>query len=271
MKHVLLLSTGDTIAQRPTQSSVADGAALLATVGPLPYRVVVEDVPAEPGWDMPVGTMLGLARRIQKALGEFDGVVVAQGLESIEDSALLADLTLPARGGVVFTGARRYLDDPDTDGPANLRLALDIAADPRSTGVLVCVDGDVRPARGDLPRRPVRTGEPETDVALIHAYAGMPESTITSAVDAGARGVVLEGSANGSVPVELFTTISELTSWDIPVVVPVTSADSSVGPALVAKVGAIHAMGFTGRQARIALMVALGRGGVSAVGEWFGR
>ncbi|MFD1049757.1 hypothetical protein ACFQ1S_31620 [Kibdelosporangium lantanae] len=81
---------------------------------------------------------------------------------------------------------------------------------------------------------------------------------------------MLAGSANGSVPVELFTTISELTSWDIPVVVPVTSTDSSVGPALVAKVGAIHAMGFTGRQARIALMVALARGGVSGVREWFG-
>ncbi|GAB3883400.1 asparaginase [Kibdelosporangium lantanae] len=269
MRTVLLLATGDTIAQRPTRSSVASGVELLATVGPLPYRVVVEDVIAEPGWDMPVGTMLALARRIQKALGEFDGVVVAQGLESIEDSALLADM-LVGGGGVVFTGARRYLDDPYTDGPANLRVALDTAADPRSVGVMVCVDGAVRPARGDLPAWPVLVGEPETDVALVHAYPGMPESVVTSAVDAGARGVVLAGSANGSVPVELFTTISELTSWDIPVVVPVTSTDSSVGPALVAKVGAIHAMGFTGRQARIALMVALARGGVSGVREWFG-
>ncbi|MFD1051941.1 asparaginase domain-containing protein, partial [Kibdelosporangium lantanae] len=127
MRTVLLLATGDTIAQRPTRSSVASGVELLATVGPLPYRVVVEDVIAEPGWDMPVGTMLALARRIQKALGEFDGVVVAQGLESIEDSALLADM-LVGGGGVVFTGARRYLDDPYTDGPANLRVALDTAA-----------------------------------------------------------------------------------------------------------------------------------------------
>ena len=402
MKRVLLLATGDTIAQRPTRSSVATGAELLSLVhpppraaaddptqvaadgptqvavddptgvavdgdahsasvptsGPVPnsapvptsipgpvgpvsvsvphgstacgdFRVVAEDVLAEPSWDMPVATMLALARRIQQALGDqgFDGVVVAQGLESIEESALLADLTVHARGGIVFTGARRYLDDPYTDGPANLRVALTVAADPRfaNAGALVCVDGSVCPARhyprhhpnpvgadsglapaptsprttlntertspptkfleshpnpceravrtiwGDLPERwPAFKGEPETDVALIRTYPGMAESVVTSAVDAGARGVVLEGSANGCVPVELFTTISELTSWDIPVVVPVTSSDESVGPMLVATVGAVLARGFTGRQARIALMVALGGGGVTAVREWFG-
>jgi L-asparaginase/Glu-tRNA(Gln) amidotransferase subunit D len=451
MKRILLLTTGDTIAQRPTRSSVATGVELLSLVYPptraaadgpmraaadgdapavpvgpvsvphrttarVDFRVVAEDVLAEPSWDMPVGTMLALARRIQQALGDqgFDGVVVAQGLESIEESALLADLLVHARGGIVFTGARRYLDDPHTDGPANLRAALDVAADPRfaNVGALVCVDGSVCPARhypqhdpnpaganpaganpaganpaganpaganpagansagpesgpdsagtkpgpntagadadagpagadsgtdlvgavfgvdpagtylgpepgpepagsilgvpaptspyttlntertspptkfrepnpnpceravrtiwGDLPERwPAFKGEPETDVALIRTYPGMPESVVTSAVDAGARGVVLEGSANGSVPVELFTAISELTSWDIPVVVPVTSSDESVGPMLVAKVGAVLARGFTGRQARIALMVALGGGGVTAVREWFG-
>ncbi|MEV4242642.1 hypothetical protein AB0J63_04445 [Streptosporangium canum] len=60
-------------------------------------------------------------------------------------------------------------------------------------------------------RPPAAAGEPETDVALIKTYPGMDPVLLTAVVDAGARGVVLEGTGMANVPVSLFTTISELT------------------------------------------------------------
>ncbi|TCO48819.1 asparaginase [Actinocrispum wychmicini] len=271
MRRVLLLATGDTIAYRPGSSSVASAAELAAAAGPLSLAVVPADMMAEPSWDMPAGTMLAVARRVGKALSDegFDGVVVTHGLDAMESTSFLTSLLVTAPGGIVFTGARRYLDAPGSDGPRNLAVALTAAAS-RADGVAVCLDGTVQ----DVVRRqwPEPKGEPETDVALIRTYPGMPGSIVYTAVDAGARGVVLEGTGSGSIPVELFSTVSELSDWDIPVVVAATGpAGMSVGPELAERMGAISARGLTPVQARMALMVALGSGGVTAVRDWFAR
>src|SRR4051812_23655099 len=150
---LLLVATGDTIAHRA--AAVATGRELLELAGPPPERVVVEDVLAEPSWDTSVATQLALARRgpqapggpavtsvatqlalarrVRKALvaDEFTGVVVTHGVDTLEETAFLADLVAgPARGGIVFTGAVRPLSEPDPDGPANLAAALRAAADP---------------------------------------------------------------------------------------------------------------------------------------------
>ena len=78
------------------------------------------------------------------------------------------------------------------------------------------------------------------------------------------------------MPVELFTVISELTSWDIPVVVasrarthPAVLDKPFDGTAMATTVGAISARGLSPAHARIALMVALAGGGVAAVRHWF--
>ncbi|EWM17241.1 hypothetical protein [Kutzneria sp. 744] len=114
--------------------------------------------------------------------------------------------------------------------------------------------------------------EPESDVAVIRVYAGMTAAMVNTVVDAGARGIVLEGSGGGNVPIELFATIMELTHWEIPVVivprVPVL-AGPATGAALAEKAGAIIAPGVTAGHARVALMVALGHGGVRAAREMF--
>jgi L-asparaginase len=310
MRRVLLLATGDTIAYG--QSRVASGTELLATVHS--DGVVVEDVMAEPSWDTSPATMLGLARRVRAALLDdgFDGVVVTHGIDTLEETAFLTDLLAgPAawRGGIVFTGAVRSLDEPGSDGPRNLAGSLAAAADPalRGAGAVVCFNDELHAARWatlvdatrvaafssapyprlgrvaegrvDLVAAPpgrLPTGEPESDVALIKTYPGMTPTLLSAVVDAGARGIVLEGTGNGNVPVELFTTISELTEWDIPVVIasrghayPGALEDLPLGTGLAAKVGAIGARGLAPAKARCALMVALGAGGVDAVREWF--
>jgi L-asparaginase len=305
---VLLLATGDTIAHGA--SRVASGAELAAGAP----GVVAEDVLAEPSWDTSSATVFGLARRARRALltEGFSGVVITCGTDALEDTAFLVDLLTAdatARGGIVLTGAVRDRDHPAPDGPANLAASLVAARAVR--GTTVCLDGALHAPRwvrqvdatspagfssaphpllgrvlgdrvvrlADGPPRPPRVaGEPESDVALITTYPGMPPALLSTAVDAGARGVVLAGTGAGNVPVELFTTIAELTGWDVPVVVasrahaPATPLDDlPPGTGLAAKVGAIGARGLAPGKARAALMVALGAGGVPAVREWFAR
>jgi L-asparaginase len=256
--------------------------------------------------------MLAIARRVHAALTEdgFDGVVVTHGVDNLEETAHLTDLLVgpaAALGGVVFTGATRHLDDLSSDGPRNLASSLAVAADPaaRGAGVLVCFDDELHAARWARladPTRPAaftsapyaRLGavvdgkaafvssppplhrrppaEPESDVAVIRVYSGMPAAVVNTVVDAGARGIVLEGSGAGNVPIELFATIMELTHWEIPVVVvprvPVIGRGAT-GAELAEKAGAIIATGMTAGHARVALMVALGHGGVRAARETF--
>jgi L-asparaginase len=322
-RRILLLATGDTIAHsgRPGRSGVASGAALLKSVPAdalAAADVTVEDVLAEPSWDTSPSTMLGLARRARSAILEqgFDGVVITHGVDTLEETAFLADLLAgPAAplGGIVLTGAARHLDDPRTDGPGNLAASIVAAGDPalRGTGAVVCADGELHAARwvsqvdatggppfssaphrplgrvaggrvellaAAPPRPPEASGEPESDVALIKTYPGIEGTLLTAATDAGARGIVLEGTGAGNVPVTLFTTISELTEWEIPVVVA-SRCRTPAAPlgqlrlpgGLAARLGAIGAHGLAPAKARCALMVALGGGGVRAVRDWFAR
>jgi len=298
---LLLLATGDTMAQR--RSSVATGRELLEMAGPPPQRVVVEDVLAEPSWDTSVSTQLALARRVRKALAEdeFTGVVVTHGVDTLEETAFLTDLMVgPARGGIVFTGAFHPLTVPDPDGPDNLRASLVAAADPalRGVGAVVSIRNELHAARrvryamsgfssaprpmlgrvirGEVhltstppPRPPEVGGEPESDVAVLRTYPDMPASLLTTVTDLGAQGVVLEGTGAGNVPVDLFGTIMELSEMDIPVVVASRAFTVDIG--MAQRLGAIGAGGLSAQQARMALMVALGKGGgVAAALRYFG-
>ncbi|GAA1982614.1 asparaginase [Amycolatopsis minnesotensis] len=316
MKRVLVVSTGDTIAQH--RGGVEPCFDLVARVRPgiLGADVRAEDMMAEPSWDTSPATMLALARRVRAAILDehCSGVVVAHGVDTLCETAYLADLLADAaaeRGGIVFTGAVRHLDDPASDGAANLRDAVLAAADPalRGLGAVVCAGGELhaarwvslvdttvatpfssspRPPLGRImgeraeitalaPPRPPRTTDlPETDVALLRTYPGMPPVLLSTVVDAGARGIVLEGTGAGNVPVDLLTTIDELTGWDIPVVLaarahtrPGAAEPAPYETGLATRVGAISARGLASSQARCALMVALGNGGVDAVREWF--
>jgi L-asparaginase len=285
---------------------------------PLPAEVVTEDVLAEPSWDMSPSTMLSLARRVRSAILDhhFDGVVITHGTDTLEDTAFLVDLMAgeaAGLGGIVLTGAIRPLDDLSADGPRNLAASITAAADPalRGAGAVVCLGDELHAARwvtkvdatslaafssaphppigrvaggraemeaAPPPRPPRAEGEPASDVALIKTYPGIDGTLLTAVTDAGARGVVLEGTGAANVPVSLFTAIHELTEGDVPVVVAsrcrtraVPLEEMGAVSGLAGKVGAIGARGLAPSQARSALMVALGSGGVTAVRDWFAR
>ena len=230
----------------------------------------------------------------------------AIGLDGLARICAAVDVPVVAIGGIAAGNAGDCIR-AGAAGVAVIRAATDPAL--RHTGVVAChggelhaarwvraadttaaaaltsdpypplgrvVDGHVQPLAAAPPRPPEAPGEPETDVALIKTYPGIEPALLTTAADAGARGIVLEGTGAGNVPVSLFAAIGELTGWGIPVVVASRARTREVAladlrtdaNALTAEIGAIGARGLAAPKARVALMVALGADDPRA---WFAR
>lgn len=258
MGRVVVLSTGGTIASRRDArgASVAsdDVDALLER---LPFDV---DVPVE-GRDvlcvasslLTPSDMAGIAREIRRVLADDTvlGVVVTHGTDTMEESAFLAELVHDAPRPVVFTGAQRPADAPDTDGPRNLADAITVAAAPQSRdrGVLITFDGAVFGARGTrktqtlaaaafsapdagpigqvregalvFTAQPVRFPPVELEdlsnvrVDIVAFYPGADTAALDGVVAAGAAGVVLEATGAGNANLQIRDAVARLTKAGI--------------------------------------------------------
>jgi L-asparaginase len=264
-------------------------------------------------WDMTPAAMADLARTIAGLAPRADGFVVTHGTDTMEETAFVLDGLLDLDQPVVVTGAMRNASQAGSDGPRNLLAAATVAAadQARGLGGVVVMNDEVHAARhvtklhttaldtfgspgvgplgavDDLglllwwrpgPRPPLPLVDPDPDVQLVKMVAGLDEVLLRAALDAGAGGVVLEGSGAGNVHAAVQPAVRALVDAGVPVVlasrcpggrvVPAYGGDG--GGATLAALGTIRAGDLNGPKARLALMFALGAGyDRAAIRDWF--
>jgi L-asparaginase len=201
-----------------------------------------------------------LTRSVTEALSrpEVAGAVVAQGTDTLEETAYWLDLTVDSAKPVVLIGAQRNASSPDFDGPRNLLNAIRIAVcrEARGKGVMVAMNNQINAARsvtkthtanvetfqggnfgwlGEVwddrvvfSRAPLRrmyvpiVGEAGEDWPAVHIfpmYAGADGMFIRHAVDNGTRGVVVQAAGMGNMNVSMFEAVKYALAKGVPVVV----------------------------------------------------
>jgi len=216
MPRLTVLTTGGTIATSADDDGVKlpsrDGAALLA--GLAIDNVSVVDLMAKDSSQLTPRDWDTIADGIAAAEADgAEGVVVTHGTDTMEETAAWLALTLRPSLPVVLTGAMHSADDPDADGPANLRDALQRAADPATAGVTVAFGGRILAALGLHKTGHGFEGTESTGAAtflallraadaprvdVVALYAGADAVAIDACVAAGARGIVLEALGSGN-------------------------------------------------------------------------
>ena len=146
-KHILLLTTGGTIASlpggeglEPRHSEVMERELnQLRTY----YDISVHDVMCLDSSNIRPEEWQRIARHVFDARDSFDGIVISHGTDTMAYTAstitfMLPDIHLP----VVLTGSQLPLSDVLSDGPDNLRTAFAMAASGHS-GVFLAFDRKV--------------------------------------------------------------------------------------------------------------------------------
>lgn len=227
---------------------------------------------------------------------DIDGLVIAHGTDTLEETALYLELVLPAAKPVVLTGAMRPADAISADGPANLLDAVRVAIDPSASGrsALVVFHEQILPARGlrkshalqlgafsatDGPvgatrpeirffRSPAPRAEalpwpdaPLPRIDILSVSAGTTPEWLEAVTRFGARGLVLSLPGNGSVPDVWHDPIRQLTRSGLPVIRASRCHAGFIGPrGLDLELGTFPAGRLSPAQARVALMLALAGG-----------
>jgi L-asparaginase len=161
--QVALIATGGTIdsvgASRldlawytETRDRLPDGQ-LLASLPELPGIAGIRTVPFRrvPSYALTDRDWLALAGTVTElvAADDCDGVVIAHGTNTMEETAYFIHLVVPVDKPVVFVGAMRPSSAIGADGSLNLVRAVQVAASPvaRGQGALVVMNDTIYSAR----------------------------------------------------------------------------------------------------------------------------
>ncbi len=241
-ERILVLSTGGTIEMAPGERGLVIGPGMefdRHTAGiPESIELRNERMFSLPSPHLTPDHMLKLTLRLQdlETSGEYKGVVVTHGTDTLEESAFLADLHLRGTTPVVFTAAMRSPGELGVDGPRNLRAAILTAnSEIHDFGVTVVLGDEIHaagrvtktctsntssfnsPGYGPLGfvdedgvilhRRPLwRLSVPpgpavlDTRVGLVRCAAGFGGELVDFLVGQGSRAIVIEALGRGNVP-----------------------------------------------------------------------
>lgn len=262
-----LITTGGTIVSRIDPATglampALDGQQLvdmLGMVGPLPpVDIEVHEVTrvASPHITPEHWCTLHDTARALLARHDIQGVVVAHGTATLEETAWFLDLTLATDKPVIVIGAQRNTSYYDTDGPRNLYNALLICSHKQAQGkgVLVTLNGHINAAREvtkshtidvetfqsgewgylgsivetrvNFHRAPLRrlhlpllAGQPLPRVDIVSMYAGAQGDMLDAMADLGSTGIVVQAVASGHLNASMFEGVKRMLARGIPVVV----------------------------------------------------
>jgi len=269
-RTIAVFHTGGTIAMRQDDvtggvtTQAGGGAANLGSedlhLGDVVIKVVDNQVFNLPSPHISEHEMDVLSTAVTEAVrsGEFDGVVVTHGTDTLEETAYFLDLTVPTEIPVVVTGAMRSANEIGADGLHNYLSALKVAAseETRGAGVLVVLNEEIHAARnvtkthtsnvatfqspqfGPLGivtkngvslrqrlthRETFTPGEETRTVGLLKAYAGMDSAPFDAAAAAGpdggpVDGLVVEALGAGNLPPRALPGLQRLLDRGVPVV-----------------------------------------------------
>ncbi|HEY8196205.1 MAG TPA: asparaginase [Gemmatimonadales bacterium] len=210
-----LLFTGGTISMQRDPAAGGNvpahgGEALVGFAGGLdrisPYRI--ENWAKLPACHLGPDRLWALRERVRQIAesGEVQGIVVAHGTDTLEETAYLLDRTLEMKVPVAITGAMRTSSDDGWDGPQNLLDAAAVAAADESAGrgVMVVFNGKVFAGRSA-----VKTHTTDLD-AFTAPHGGVLGSVEHGRVvfQAGQRGSGAAGQLDRLNPAELSARIA---------------------------------------------------------------
>lgn len=271
LPRLLILSLGGTITMvRDDSGGIAPSLGAEELVQSIPQLGEVAQLDARslhrlPSPSIKLEHILEVADVIERAFRDdgFDGAVVIQGTDTIEESAFLLDLLISGDKPVVVTGAMRGAEAPGADGPANLLAAarLAVSDEARGAGVLVVLNYDIHAARfvqkshtalpsaftsplvgplgvvaegrprlyarvPRLPVFPIADGAP-APIALLKIAMGYDARILKALPDTlGYAGLVIEGMGAGHVPADVAPILGDVAA-KIPVVL---ASRSMTGP-----------------------------------------
>lgn len=257
MKKILVLHTGGTISMHADQEGnvVPDTVNPMTQVG-LDLKQVsldVLDFLNVPSPHITMTHMMALYQKIKETAGQYDGVVITHGTDTLEETAYFLDTMALPDMPVVLTGAMRSSNELGSDGIYNYLSALRVASHEKSKnkGVLVVMNDEIHAAKyvtkthttnvstfqtpthgplGIIMKNDIlyfKTAEPRVrfeletisgTVPIIKAYAGMGDGIISLLSPDSVDGIVIEALGAGNIPPQATLALEQLMANDIPVV-----------------------------------------------------
>ncbi|MDQ0271105.1 asparaginase [Cytobacillus purgationiresistens] len=232
--------------------------------------------------------------------GNISGVVITHGTDTLEETAYFLDLTIKHTLPIVVTGAMRSSNEIGSDGLYNLISSIRVAScdEAHSLGVLVVLNDEIHTAEnvtkthtsnvstfqspqygpiGIVTKRGVQfhhlpvirqhhsIREPDKQVMLLKAHAGMDSSLLQAIAALNCDGVVIEALGQGNLPPAMIAGIKDLLKKGIPIVL-VSRCFNGIaqdiygydgGGKQLKEMGLFFSNGLNGQKARIKLLIGL--------------
>ena len=148
-KHILLLTTGGTIASKMSEEGLLPGISSEEILECVPEAAEICNITAEQLFNLDSSNVraehwLAIARHVEMNYEKYDGFVITHGTDTMAyTAAALSYLIQNSPKPIAITGSQKSIYERDTDARTNVLDALRFASDDRAHGVRVVFDGKV--------------------------------------------------------------------------------------------------------------------------------